>query len=131
MLKKVLLAFLAISVVLVGLGVAGFRVERAGSGWPRFIARSNDDVLEADRARQKSTAAPTFAPASQGAPADKPNASTFAPTSQTATVDKPIVSSPSWSAFRGPNRDGRYTASAIRTPQQRHRVRHQPRYPTG
>src|SRR5688572_27466213 len=120
MLKKVLLAIVCLSVVLAGLGAAGFRVERGGSGWPRFIMRSNTGALEADRAQQKRTAA-SVAPDVPVAPT-APIASAFAPhepaelrRDKPNAPDAPTAPSSWWSDFRGPNRDGRYTAGPIRT----------------
>ena len=53
--------FLVIPFVLVvaGLAAAGFRLQRGGSGWPRFVARSHDAVLEADRAQQREMSPPS------------------------------------------------------------------------
>ena len=48
MLKSSGIALVCLVLVAVGMTAAGFRIERGGSGWPRFIVRSNDDVLEAD-----------------------------------------------------------------------------------
>jgi outer membrane protein assembly factor BamB len=135
--RKLAVLFIAVTLVVVGLTAAGFRLERGGSGWPRFVGRSNDAALEADRARQRemgvalqnapasaqtspiatadkpaALVAPASAPSSQNATADKPDASTAVPASANAATDKP---GRNWTDFRGPNRDGRYTATAIRT----------------
>jgi outer membrane protein assembly factor BamB len=140
--RKLAVFFIAVTLIVVGLTAAGFRLERGGSGWPRFVARSNDAALEADRARQRemssalqnaaTEAAPAApgasdsAPSSQNATADKPN---VVPSSPNATADKPDASAAAptsanaatdtpgrdWTDFRGPNRDGRYTATPIRT----------------
>ena len=97
----------ALVVVAAGLGVAGFRIERDGSGWPRFIVRSNETALEADRAAQRNM----IAPASDAQdPAYKPiaaqeTASTSAPTSQTASADTPTA--PVASASAPPSEIGR------------------------
>jgi outer membrane protein assembly factor BamB len=154
MLRKLIFALAALLVVAAGMTAAGFRLERGGSGWPRFIMRSNDDVLEADRARQRamnmpgrgeqdpadklgtgSSEASVAVPASNTAQeAASPNASTSAPASQMATVDKPNspnAASSSWSDFRGPNRDGRYTATPIRTSWPREGLRRLWKQPVG
>src|SRR5919106_6559341 len=117
MLKKLGLALVCLVLVAVAMAAAGFRIERGGSGWPRAIVRSHDDVLEADRERQKAIAASTSTQPPQTAPANEPGlegqdpahkriaaeeaASTFAPTSQTATVDRPHApTAPEWPDFR-------------------------------
>jgi outer membrane protein assembly factor BamB len=129
MLRKLGFVLLLLVLVAAGMIAAGFRLERGGSGWPRFIGHSNDDALEADRARQRDMSATdpganaayrpltqetasTSAQPSQTAAADKP---TSAPAAQIATADKPNAPVVSWSDFRGPNRDGHYTATPIRT----------------
>ena len=126
MLRRLGLALLLIVLIAVAMTAAGFRIERGGSGWPRFILRSNDDALEADRAQQKSldsrrslgtgsSATALAVPASNMTQEAAPIPSTFAPAAQTASVDKPIAPGSTWSDFRGPNRDGRYTATPILT----------------
>ena len=122
MAKKVVLAFVCLSVILVGLGAAGFRVERAGSGWPRFIVRSNESVLEADRAQHKDATDTSGATGATGAigttgATGATGASGGAPGAPVAPIAPiaPVSSASSWSDFRGPNRDGRYTAGPIRT----------------
>ncbi len=59
---------------------------------------------------------------------DRPNASAFAQTSPIASADKP---SSSWTDFRGPNRDGRYTATPIRTTWPREGLRRLWKQPVG
>jgi len=138
------LAVLLLGLVLVAgaFFAAGFRLQRGGSGWPSFVARSNDDVLEADRARQREmssassqaatptqidavSAAPAFAQstdrfgaAGSDAPGalDAPNAPSApnAPGAPTAPI-APIAPGSTWPDFRGADRDGRYTATPIRT----------------
>jgi outer membrane protein assembly factor BamB len=133
--RKFALVAVCLFVIVVALGAAGFRLERGGSGWPRFVARSNDAALEADRARQREAGVadlqesttsvppvPVPDPATQAASAslhasandtaDKPAAPASALSSPAATADTPGTS---WTDFRGPNRDGRYTATPIRT----------------
>lgn len=125
MLRKVVFVLLGLVLVVSGLAAAGFRIERGGSGWPRFIVRSNEAALEADRAQQKEMAAPGL------------EASTSALTSQIATADKPNApiapTAPSlgWSDFRGPNRDGRYTGTPIRTTWPREGLRRLWKQPIG
>ena len=119
-----------IVLVVAGLAAAGFRLDRGGSGWPRFLMRSNDDVLEADRARQQALDSQAPIASDSGLAAGAIQASSTpqeAPVpNAAATADAPIapvaplapiarVAPGSWPDFRGPNRDGRYTATPIRT----------------
>ena len=136
MLKKVGLALVCLVVVAVGMTAAGFRVERGGSGWPRFMMRSNDAVLEADRARQRNTIAtapeveaPAYKPVAAQEAAAAP--STPAPTSDNEPVEKPDAPGASWTDFRGPDRDGRYTATPIRTAWPREGLRRLWKQPVG
>jgi hypothetical protein len=71
MFKKFGLALVCLVLVAAGMAAAGFRVERGGSGWPRFIMRSNDDVLEADRAQQRNKVSPPAESASAGLQANR------------------------------------------------------------
>ena len=106
---------------------AGFRIERGGSGWPRFIVRSNDGsarggsrtAAECDRSpgleaqspglhnqlaaqRSRSAAvASTSAHASQTATVDKPNA----PIAPTAPVASDLVRFPRAESRRALHRD--------------------------
>src|SRR5687767_7840629 len=141
MLKRAGLVLVCLVVVAAGMAAAGFRIERGGSGWPRFIVRSNEAALEADRDRQKVIAKPDLAEqdpdykqiaAQQTASTSAPTSSASADTSQMATadksVDKPIAS---WSDFRGPNRDGRYTGTPIRTNWPREGLRRLWKQPVG
>ena len=145
MLRKAVFVLIAAVLLVAGLVAVGYRFERGGSGWPRFIAQSNDDALEADRERQRESAPASAA----SAPVDKPStvaaqvegtmpasaptaqiASAFAPTSQSASADKP-VDKPQWTDFRGPNRDGRYTAAPISTAWPREGLRRLWKQPIG
>ncbi len=136
--RKFGIVVLSLMLVVAGLAAAGFRLQRGGNGWPRFIARSQQEALEADRARQRETApAAASAPiASASAPSDqeelrrdKPPASASAQTnSDELRRDKP---SSSWTDFRGPNRDGRYTATPIRTSWPREGLRRLWKQPVG
>ena len=98
MLRKLGLVALGLILVAAGMTAAGFRIERGGSGWPRFIVHSNEAALEADRAQQKNLA-PGQSASALGATADRPDAppapdaSTSAPASQIATVDRPNAAS--------------------------------------
>src|SRR5688572_17811354 len=104
MVRNLLLVLCGIVLVVVGFAAAGFRLERGGSGWPGSLRRSNDDVLEADRARQRAEMPaleaqdPAYKPIAvqeavaadasafaQGATADKPNAP-VAPTAPAPTA---------------------------------------------
>jgi outer membrane protein assembly factor BamB len=134
MLKKIGFAVLGLVMFGVVFTAAGFRIERGGSGWPRFIVRSNEGALEADRAQQKNATKPGLEkqdPAyetiatQQAAPA--PNA----PNAPSAPIAPVAPVAPEWSDFRGPNRDGRYTAGAIRTSWPREGLRRLWKQPIG
>jgi len=49
MLRKPFIVALGCVIVGAALAAGGFRIERGGSGWPRFITRSNEAALEAVR----------------------------------------------------------------------------------
>lgn len=138
MFRRLVLLLIAVIVIIVGLAAAGFRIERGGSGWPRFIAHSNDDILEADRARQKSLdsrnslGTASSAPA-EAAPAANTTQEAVAPNAPIAPIapNAPIAPGSTWSDFRGPNRDGRYTAAPIRTSWPREGLRRLWKQPVG
>jgi outer membrane protein assembly factor BamB len=135
MLKKLGLVLMCLVLVAIAGTAAGFRIERGGSGWPRFIVRSNEAALEADRDRQKEIDAPALA--------SETRASTFAPSSQNAstsaqsatadkTADKPVEPNAlEWPDFRGRNRDGKYTGVPIRTSWPREGLRRLWKQPVG
>ena len=126
MLKKT-----AIVVVLIGIAAAGLykfvglRFAFDGTGMvPRFLSRGPDyDALDADRARQREH--PVQATAESG---DSPQArvatatatqpaqikATRAPAAE-AVAGTNALPRGYWPDFRGPNRDGRYDETAIRT----------------
>ena len=114
MLRKLVFVLMGLVVLVAGFAAAGYRVERGGSGWPKFIVRSNEAALEADRAQQQQAVPPGFEkqdpdgqPIAQGAPPGAPDV----PNAPSA----PNAPTSSWSDFRGPSRDGRYTGPGIRT----------------
>jgi outer membrane protein assembly factor BamB len=124
MLKRVATAGALVLVVAAGLYLfAGWRIVLDGSGmWPRIGVAPDFDALEAERAKQHAsrpeTPAPerraalaTEQPASPATPAASPSLAAPPPTA----VAPPPMSESSWPDFRGPNRDGRYTGTAIRT----------------
>jgi len=118
-----------------GLMAAGYRFERDGSGWPRFIAHSNDDVLEADRARQHALdSQSSMGDRSSGPAVQASNTPQEAATSAPA-APAPIAAvapiAPQWTDFRGPNRDGRYTAAPISTAWPREGLRRLWKQPIG
>ena len=125
--RKLAILAAGFAVVVAILMASGFRLQRGGSGWPAFVARTNDDALEADRAQQRevnaaSSPAAAFpaAAAASAAQAGAPNApdAPVAPIAPTAPIAPAAPVSPvgsAWSDFRGPDRDGRYTAAPIRT----------------
>src|SRR3989338_516855 len=129
MIKK---AFIAVALALVAtigfFRFSGLRIAPDGSGlWPRFVSQQPDyDALEADRARQRALAPATTsadAPSGSAKPAadQRPGdaASTSPGTSTSARTGTGIGTSASvrgyWPDFRGPNRDGRYDETLIRT----------------
>lgn len=124
------LAYVALGLVLIaaGLFASGYRLALDGSGKvPRFLTKTDDTALEADRARQHQ-AAPIATPAVEAVPAEVPTqrepqaaggSSAAASAQAVDTAPAPAAQSAgpgaAWTDFRGPNRDGRYTAAAIRT----------------
>lgn len=104
---------------------AGLRIALDGSGkWPRFVMRMPDyGALEADRASQHQRPLPPTADQSGGSvQAEVPPAP--GPGQSARHVSAPEVAAAShagatprgyWPDFRGPNRDGRYVETAIRT----------------
>jgi outer membrane protein assembly factor BamB len=139
MVKKLALAIAGLLAILIVMGVAGFRLALDGSGkMPRFLVRPNAGALEEHRARQRDHLGASDARTSPVTrPGDRSPANTATDqASQAATSDSgkqdlaharkeheparadssPKPSSPAmWTDFRGPNRDGRYAASSIRT----------------
>jgi outer membrane protein assembly factor BamB len=126
MLKKTAGTTALLVIVAAGLyQFAGLRVALDGSGtWPRFVARTPDyDALEADRASQHQRP-PTPAPdASVGSIRSEVPPAVVSGNS-TGTAPAPVVagavragatSRGYWPDFRGPDRDGRYVETAIRT----------------
>ena len=105
---------------------AGLRIAVDGSGmWPRFVSHSPDyDALEADRARQREHTGQAATESSGDSPQARvaiPTVTTPAPTEATSGRAAGAVAGARarprgyWPDFRGPNRDGRYDETAIRT----------------
>lgn len=126
MLKKIAIGMALVAVGAWGLyAFVGFRVAVDGSGrWPRFFFRPNYSALEADRARQRQqpTPLPAVAPestsptaaAAQVVQAEASRATNAGPkTDSAAAAERPRRGY--WPDFRGPNRDGRYDETPIRT----------------
>ena len=89
-------------VVLFLVGVFDMRLEFDGGSSPRFVFGDATDHyadLEADRLEQSST----------------PTTRAPTPSVETPPRQQPAATAPVWTDFRGPNRDGQYTATAIRT----------------
>lgn len=126
MLKKLLLGVVVLGLAVAGMAAAGYRLERGGSGWPRFVGRPTDRdlILEADRARQREMPAANAAVPTPSSPIVSPAAQggeSSAVTNQPPSVSAPSQSEElrrdapgSWSDFRGPGRDGIY-GGPIRT----------------
>jgi outer membrane protein assembly factor BamB len=136
--RKIVVLLLGIVLIVVGLGAAGFRLERGGSGWPRFVSRSNDAALEASRAEQRAitTSADQVATAQASPVATDQPVATDASSAPAAALPATIASEDSatggsWTDFRGPNRDGRYTATPIRTNWPREGLRQLWKQPVG
>jgi outer membrane protein assembly factor BamB len=144
MVKKLVVGLFVVVVAVVGMTAAGFRLERGGSGWPRFVGRPTDRdlVLEADRARQREMAQPvvpaqTPAPAvATGAgPANEALANTNHQPALTNQPAQPLTThhqptTGSWPDFRGPRRDGVFQGP-IRTDWPREGLRHVWKQPIG
>ena len=122
----------AIVVALIGIAVAGLyqfaglRIAVDGSGmWPRFVSHSPDyDALEADRARQREHPVQGPAESAGGSTQARVATPTVAAPERTEVATAPAVEAGAgtsvrprgyWPDFRGPNRDGRYDETAIRT----------------
>ena len=129
MVKKLLLGVFVVVLAVVGMAAAGYRLERGGSGWPRFVGRPTDRdlILEADRARQREIpTAATIAPTPTPQPA---NNEPLPASNQPLTTNHPPPTS-SWPDFRGPNRDGIF-AGPIRTEWPREGLRRLWKQPVG
>jgi outer membrane protein assembly factor BamB len=129
MVRKLSIAVMGLVLVAGALYASGYRLALDGSGkLPRFVTRTDYDTLEADRARRRQTAASpqVSAPAPAAAetagvpPATAVQQSTSegrGATGEATPPSAPANDAPgaSWTDFRGANRDGRYTATPIRT----------------
>ena len=117
----------AAAVGAVGLYLVGPPISRSGSGiWPTFVSSEpNYDALEAHRARQRAEAPPVSAPSPAAAPI---NAGPVDPEPRAVEEGEAALAAPDterlaplrsaagyWPDFRGPVRDGHYTATPIRT----------------
>ena len=122
MLRKAVVVVAIVAAIAVALYAAGLRIALDGSGmFPRFVSSAPDyDALEADRARQR-----TSAPQQSAAATALQRRRTLAPSAAPPPPDASGESIPRirrrrvrrmavWPDFRGPARDGR-SAEAIRT----------------
>ena len=119
MLRKAVVAMLGVIALAAVFFASGYRLTLDGSGkMPRFVGKTPDyDALEADRARHRAASS-----AGSELPRADPSLASAAPAAATPAVEvlpaaRTSAAEPgsSWTDFRGPNRDGRYTATAIRT----------------
>ena len=127
MLKKILIGVPLVAVVLLagayGLyKVTGAKIELDGGMSPRFVqAPANFDSLEADRARQRAEAAsqttqtPPAAATGTTVAAAPLDAGATGDATATQQGEGSAASRGYWPDFRGPNRDGRYVETPIRT----------------
>ena len=125
MLKKLAFAAACLLVVGAGLYILRFRVALDGSGnRPGFLSRRDYAALEADRARQHQQAtaeniAPGESAGTPARPAQAANNGGGNPTANVPAADPiPLDAGHTrgyWPDFRGPNRDGRYAETPIRT----------------
>lgn len=108
------------------------RVEMSGAGWKPFISltdpRKDQDALEKHRVEQRTAAPPPAiageAPLAPSAPSAKDEKRTAATASEdtSSAVGRPgvvdpasgrMAIGPSWTDFRGPDRDGNYTGEIL------------------
>jgi outer membrane protein assembly factor BamB len=131
MLRKLVFVVLVLmllgGVVLGALFASGYRVALDGTGtWPRFLTRTDYDALEADRERQRQASSNTGTETPPVTMSARPEPHAVAPSRGSETDAQPAAaiatapaaeeaSAANWTDFRGPNRDGRYAAAAIRT----------------
>jgi outer membrane protein assembly factor BamB len=131
MLRKLVFVLLVLmllgGVVLGALFASGYRLALDGTGtWPRFLTRTDHDALEADRARQRQASSNTGTEAPPVTMSARSEPQAVAPSRGSETDAQPAAatatapaaeeaSAATWTDFRGPNRDGRYAATAIRT----------------
>jgi outer membrane protein assembly factor BamB len=133
MVKKIGIVAACLVVVSVALLVAGYRLNRNGSGMPAIGSKPDYDALERDRARQKQeiaaanpsverpgTVAQVTAPV-DGAPPP--------PTEAEPAIGGAVRAE--WPDFRGPNRDGRYAGAPILTSWPREGLRRVWKQPIG
>ncbi len=138
MLKKAALFLAFLMIVLAGFYATGYRIALDGGSRPRFVWRKPDyEALEADRARQRASAAQQPTARTERSPTPSPGPADRAPDAPDRGPEKPALPDAKaaataataastavaitaarrgdWPDFRGPHRDGRYDATPIRT----------------
>jgi len=113
------IVFLAFAVVGVVLYAAGVRIVLDGGGTPRLAREKSpderaDEIARHREAQKRTDASPASAPADTD-PAPPADAAPLPGAAALAADPASTRGTPYWTDFRGPRRDGEYTARPIRT----------------